>query len=96
MLTLHNWESVALHCMQLPSTPLGSNSTKQRRYTGLRLLFLQFLGLPGLCTGPLRYRVWGTGVGGTGIMTGGTGFFIKNANLHRLTQSLLHHDAYGF
>jgi hypothetical protein len=23
-------------------------------------------------------------------------FLIKDANLHRLTQSLLHHDAYGF
>eukprot|EP01047_Picozoa_sp_COSAG01_P010372 COSAG01_NODE_436_length_17063_cov_42.157628_21_plen_173_part_00 len=29
--------------------------------------------MPGLCTGPRRYRVWGTRAGGTGIMTGGTG-----------------------
>jgi hypothetical protein len=46
MWTPHNWASVALHYMELPSTPLGSNSTKQRRHAGLRLLFLQFLGLP--------------------------------------------------
>ena len=29
-------------------------------------------GVHATCTGPRRYRVWGTGAGGTGIMTGGT------------------------
>jgi hypothetical protein len=42
---LHNWTS-APHYTGMPSTPLGSNSTKQRRYAGLRVLFMQLLALP--------------------------------------------------
>jgi hypothetical protein len=45
-LVLYNWASDVVYNTGLPSTPLGSNSIKQVRYAGLRVLFLQFLGLP--------------------------------------------------
>jgi hypothetical protein len=36
MLMLRNWASDAVYYTELPSTPLGSNSTKQRRYARLK------------------------------------------------------------